>query len=76
MPLARDTLQHMKSSVRKGEPGARDEISHRARDEDLDGLCGRGDTGRDVDGYSHNVVASNLALSRVQARAEREALGR
>src|SRR5438067_154029 len=60
----------MSAAVLERDPGPRHEILHGARDQDLPRTRGGDDPGADVDRDAADIFSHQLALARVQARAE------
>src|SRR5207244_1177224 len=69
-PAVRDALEIVLAAL--GEPQARsgDQVSHRARDEDLTGLRECGHAGADVYGEAADVVPAQLTFPDVQPGAD------
>jgi hypothetical protein len=66
-PFSRDALERVFALIDKQQPGAGDEVSHRARHEYLTGAGQRGHASTDMNRYPTDVVVDLFALARVKA---------
>src|SRR2546423_1061407 len=71
-PRPGDALQLVLAALLEGDPGAGDEVAHRARDEHLARPGERRDARAGVDGDPAHLPVRELALARVQPGAELE----
>src|SRR2546423_14547095 len=71
-PRPGNALQLVLAALLEGDPGAGDEVAHRARDEHLARPGERRDARAGVDGDSAHLPVRELALARVQPGAELE----
>src|SRR2546423_1777707 len=71
-PRPGNALQLVLAALLEGDPGAGDEVAHRARDEHLARPGERRDARAGVDGDPAHLPVRELALARVQAGAELE----
>src|SRR5262245_7729455 len=68
-PRVRNALEFVLAALAERDAGARDEILDRAGDQDFVGTRQRTDASGDVNRETGEIVAADLALSRVQARS-------
>src|SRR4051794_20821768 len=72
-PLVRDPLEAVRAALLEADPGAGDEVLHRARHEHLPRLRKRADSCGDVDRDAADVLADHLHLAGVQPDPHRDA---
>src|SRR2546423_13682646 len=71
-PRPGDALQLVLAALLEGDPGAGDEVAHRARDEHLARACEGGDARAGVEGGPAHLPVRDLALAGVEPGAELE----